>query len=418
MNSFRKLIQLIKEKKSLILITRKILNYLRCLCCQRLSFIYSFILNVKVFLRSLYFSKLKKTILGQEWEDSILDFIETLRVVDIYRYKYSTSCTQPTLYASAYVCMTFSLLGKLKDLSQEERRSWIDYFDSFQSEEDGLFYDPVLDSDFYRNTDWWGARHLALHMISAYTDLSAKPQYPFIFLRNYYEPEYLKSWLDSFDWHSAMGMTDDIDNKIMNIGCLLQYQRDTWNDSKAGEAIFFLQDYLLKHINPKTGMWGYYNVKNHAQLSRMVQFAYHLFPLFFYDQIPVKYPEKIIKYVLATQNRVGGFGIQLNSSACEDIDSIDLLCRLSHFVDHRTKKQIDSSLKRALDWVLCNQLKDGGFVFRLYEPFTYGHKETSSLKSQGAMLPTWFRVLCSIYLMKYLKIPNKFILTKCPSYEF
>ncbi|MFM6272366.1 MAG: hypothetical protein ACKPFA_38670 [Dolichospermum sp.] len=154
------------------------------------------------------------------------------------------------------------------------------------------------------------------------------------------------------------------------------------------------------------------------KISRMVQFAYHLFPLFFYDKIPIKYPDRIVKYVLATQNKVGGFGVQLNSSACEDIDSIDLLCRLSPFVSEQQKKEIDKSLKKALNWVLCNQVKDGGFVFRLYEPFSYGHKETSSTENQGAMLPTWFRILCLVYLLNYLKISNDFVITKCPGYEF
>ncbi|MFM6528484.1 MAG: hypothetical protein ACKPIB_09330, partial [Dolichospermum sp.] len=224
MKSLKKLFQLIKEEKSLFIITTKIFNHLFWLCNQRLLFIRNFILNKRIVVRSLYFSKLKTSSLNQNWKDSILDFIETLRTDAIYKYKYSLSSEQPTLYASAYVCMTFSLLGRLNDLSQQDKQSWIDYFDSFQCEKDGLFYDPILDSDFYRNTDWWGARHLALHMINAYTDLGEQPQYPFFFLKDYYDPKYIENWLSDFDWQSVIGMTDDIDNKIMNIGCLLQYQ--------------------------------------------------------------------------------------------------------------------------------------------------------------------------------------------------
>ena len=377
-----------------------------------------FNLKVKILFRVFYFSRVKNISLNQAWEHSVYDFIKNLIIDDFYRYKYSVSCTQPTLYASAYVCMTFSLLGRLKKLSQEDKQIWINYFNSFQSEKDGLFYDPILDSDFYRNSDWWGARHLALHMISAYTDLGGKPKYPFFFLKVYYELTYIESWLNSFNWQSAIGMTSDIDNKIMNIGCLLQYQRDTWNDAQASKAVSFLQDYLLMRINPETGMWGYYNVKNPHQLSRMVQFAYHLFLLFFYDKIPIEYPDKIIKYVLGTQNKVGGFGVQLNSSACEDIDSIDLLCRLSPLVVEQNKQEIDKALRKAFKWVLCNQVKDGGFVFRLDQSFVYGHQQTSSIKNNGAMLPVWFRTLSLAYLTHYLKIENNFVLNPCPGYEF
>lgn len=415
MNYLKKILRLIKEEKSLMLITAKIFNHLFWLCSQRFLFVRHLILNTRIILRSLYFSKLKTSSLNQKWKDSIFEFIETLRIDDVCRYKYSLSSTQPTLYASAYVCMTFSLLSKLKNLSQEDKQSWIDYFNSFQCEKDGLFYDPILDSDFYSNTDWWGARHLALHMIAAYTDLEAKPRYPFIFLKDYYEPKYLENWLNTFDWLSPIGMTDDIDNKIMNIGCLLQYQRDTWNDNQAGEAVNFLQDYLLRRINPETGMWGYYNTSNPHERSRMVQFAYHLFPLLFYDNVPIKYPDKIIDYVLSTQNRVGGFGVQINSSACEDIDSIDLLCRLSPFVPHR-KKEIDQALTKAINWVLCNQVGDGGFVFRLHEPFIYGHQQTSSQKNQGAMFPTWFRLLSLAYLTRYFGM-SQFKITVAPGLE-
>jgi hypothetical protein len=110
-----------------------------------------------------------------------------------------------------------------------------------------------------------------------------------------------------------------------------------------------------------------------------------------------------------------GFGVQINSSACEDIDSIDLLCRLSPFVPHR-KKEIDQALTKAINWVLCNQVGDGGFVFRLHEPFIYGHQQTSSQKNQGAMFPTWFRLLSLAYLTRYFGM-SQFKITVAPGLE-
>jgi len=44
----------------------------------------------------------------------------------------------------------------------------------------------------------------------------------------------------------------------------------------------------------------------------------------------------------------------------------------------------------------CHQYRgksNGGFVFRLYELFTYGHEEMSSELNQGAMFPTWREML-------------------------
>lgn len=349
--------------------------------------------------------------------DSVLEFVSELNVDGGYRYKYSASCNEPTLYASVYACMTLSLLGKFDNLPVEDRSKWGALFDGYQSYSDGLFYDPSVDSELYRSADWWGARHLALHMVSAYTALNRRPKHPFYFLEEYYCPTRIEKWLSDFDWSKSFTFADDIDNKIMNIGCLLQYQRDVWGDSQAGAAVAYLQKYLMDRINPETGMWGSFDVHNPEQRSRMVQFAYHLFPIFFYDNIQIQHTEKIIRNVLLTQNKFGGFGVRLNSSACEDMDSIDLLIRLAPLLPHH-KEEIDAALSKAFNWVLCNQVNDGGFVFRLHERFIFGHAQTSSRSNEGAMLPTWFRILSLAYLEKYFGTSSHMSINRCPGYEF
>ena len=356
--------------------------------------------------------------LFQEVANRISEFIKKRKVSGKnFEYLYSENSNQTTLYSSAYACMTLSLLGRLNELTADQKSRWIEYFDTFQIADDGLFYDPVVHNEIYADTDWWGARHLALHMISAYTDLGGKPQYPFRFLEHYYKPTRIATWLDAFDWQSSIGLTNDIDNKIMNIGCLLQYQRDTWGDAKAGDSVRYLQQYLKDRINPETGMWGKWHTHDPHQRSRMVQFAYHLFPLFLYDKQKLGHPDLIADQILKTQNIYGGFGVQANSSSCEDIDSIDILCRLAPDVPE-CKTDIDESLHRAWKWVLCNQVEDGGFVFRLFEPFTYGHSEMSSGANQGAMFPTWFRLLSLAYLNRYFSQHELFTINSCPGYEF
>lgn len=333
------------------------------------------------------------------------------------RFRYSASCRQPTLYGSAYACMTLSLLGSLTEIASEERQRWVEYFDSFQNPEDGLFYDPAVRNAIYDNSDWWGARHLALHMIAAYTDLGARPRYPFRFLEQYHDPEFILDWLNGYDWTGIAIGEDDLDNKLMNVGCLLQYSRDEWGDAKAGEALKVIKRYLLAKINPRTGMWGGFDPADPHQRSRMVQFAYHLLPLFFYDGDFDFDHASIIDCALKTQNRFGGFGVPANSSACEDMDSLFLLIKLAPHADRRAA-EIKQALIKGFDWVLLNQAPDGGFVFRLIEPFVYGANETSSLRNEGAMLPTWFRVLSIVYLARALAIDTPFVMTNCPGYEF
>lgn len=335
-----------------------------------------------------------------------------------FSYRYSNSCSKPTLYASAYACMTISLLGELDKLSEGEKAEWGKYFDTFQRDEDGLFYDNAVYNNLYDNTDWWGARHLALHMISAYTDLGIKPKYDFKFLKQYYTPGAIQKWLENFDWRSSTLGAGDVDNKIMNIGCLLQFQRDAWGDGDAARAVDELKIYLKGKIDPSTGIWGGFDLNNKDQRSRAVQFAYHLFPLFFYDgEFDFNF-EKIVYTTLATQNKYGGYGVKPNSSACEDIDSIDILIRFHPLCSSALQERIDESIRRAFNWVILNQVNDGGFVFRLNEPFVYGSRETSSEENAGAMLPTWFRTLSLAYMTRHLHQPHHFKITNCPGYEF
>jgi hypothetical protein len=97
-----------------------------------------------------------------------------------------------------------------------------------------------------------------------------------------YDPVVIEKWLEQFNWQGTMIGEEDLDNKIMNIGCLLQYQRDYWQDAEAGNAVQFLKTYLRSKINKQTGMWGGFDINNPHQRSRMIQFAYHLFQLYFY----------------------------------------------------------------------------------------------------------------------------------------
>jgi hypothetical protein len=353
-----------------------------------------------------------------KFKKDVLRFIESLQTDESkVRYRYSATCSKPTLYSSAYACVTYSLLNELNSFDEKIRSAWVDYFNSFQSEKDGLFYDPVIQNEHYNDSDWWGARHLALHMINAYTDLQAKPRYPFYFLERYYNLRSLEDWLLVHEKMFTGSMSNDFDNKLMNISCLLQYQRDFWNDEKAGKAVTFIQQFLLKRLNSNTGIWGDHNVEDDVQRSRKVQFAYHLFPPFFYDKKTDFDFGKVIKITLDTQNKFGGFGVAFNSSACDDIDSVDILIRASEY-EKRYEVEINESLRRGIHWILLNQMSDGGFVFRLNESFTYGSDEMSSIKNQGAIFPTWFRTLSLAYLCRFLNIEANFKITRCPGYEF
>lgn len=347
----------------------------------------------------------------QSFKLNVLTYIETLKVGDnLYHYKFAQSQSCPNLYASVYALLTFGLLNETKRLGENQIDEWTSYFNSFQRESDGLWYDPSLENEYYDDSDWWGARHLAIHMIGAYRLLGSKPRYKIKYVERYYDTNNLRKLIDNVNWEKPISHENDIDNKIMNIGVAMQYNRDSFGDEKAENALNLLYKLLNEKVNKKTGLWGGFNLKDKHQLSRSIQFAYHIYMLYFYDNFNIDNSDKILGLALRTQNEIGGFGVMLNSSACEDIDSIELLIKLND-----GSKAVESAIKRSFAWVLSNQMLDGGFVFRQDQRMWYGHDILSSEINESHLFATWFRVLSIVKIRVFFGDKNC-VLSKFPGY--
>ena len=346
-----------------------------------------------------------------------LEYLDSLhiRTEKNCEYKYTLNGTASNIYNSVYACMLLSLYGEIPNLSETDKKNWVEYFNSFQDAESGLFFDPSIRNEYYDDSDWWGARHLIPHIIYAYSALNAKPLYEFKWVSKYYNKEKIFELINSCKWDSAITDETDIDNKIMNIGVTLQYQRDYWQDNNAREAFAYLKDLLIERINPESGLWGKYDIGNSYELPRMIQFAYHILRIFIYDKEHISNAEKIIDLTLMSQNRYGGFGEKLNSSACEDIDAIDILIYLSKQTDYR-KTDINNAVRRGLIFILSNQNEDGGFVFRRDEALWYGHDIMCSDSNISALFPTWFRTLCIANICDYLNI-GEYTILRVPGFS-
>ncbi|MBL7161900.1 MAG: hypothetical protein ISS57_04780 [Anaerolineales bacterium] len=348
----------------------------------------------------------------------ILSYIERMQAEPtvIWEYKFAASQSVPVLYNATYAAMTLHLLNELQHFSSDERTAWVDYFSCYQAP-DGLFKDPRIENDLVETDDWWGWRHLALQVIISITALGGVVGKPFVFLDPYLDLDYLTAWLENQDWEKRAAFAS---NAVQNIGVLLQYSRDYHANDQAGRAVECMLDWLGRNQDPTTGFWGE-SGSTPDSLSLGVQTGYHLWLLLFYDKRPIRCVERIIDSVLATQNSFGGFGVLSNSSACEDIDSIDPLVRLSLLTDYR-REDIQSVLRKALPWTLVNMNDDGGFVFRRGERLIYGHERMSSAKNESALFPTWFRTLSLAYLAQVL--PDTLIgdiewqFVDCPGLQF
>lgn len=333
----------------------------------------------------------------EEIKQKTLDYIESMRVkVAPYgQYRYSAIQNKPVLYASLYALLTRYLYRDLEDLTKSQRKEWTEYIQSFQ-DDDGLFKDPAVDNKISNNSDWWGWRHLTLHALMALKSLGAVAKKKFKIIEPFKDIDFTINWLERRDWVIDPATTS---NEVQNYFTVLQYARSFQSENWAGKTLDKVFNWLNEKQDFKTGLWGQ-RFDTPTVLSNGVQTGYHIWLLYFYEKRPIQHIERIIDSCLATQNKFGGFGVPLNSSACEDIDSIDPLVRLSFITDYR-KDDIRKSLKEAIPWILANRNGDGGFVFRRMESFLYGSPLMFSEKDASAMFPTWFRTLSLAYLAKY-----------------
>ena len=343
------------------------------------------------------------------------------------RYRYAAGMPKATLYSSTYAAMTRHLYRDLGSLAADERREWVEHLQSHQ-DDDGLFRDPLIyGQGWYKgDPEWCGRRHLSCHVVTALTCLGAVAPKPMRFLEPFLAPGGLVKWLEARNWRSA---PDFVGNEVLNVGTLMQYARDFQKDDRCGSAVKTMLEWMnTHHMNPKTGLWGALNLADPKGLSRAVQGAYHFWLLYFYDRALIPYPDRVADHALRTQNKAGGFGLgvhnpgnPLNSSACEDIDSIDPLVRLMLSRPYR-RDEIHKALERGLARVLVNQNADGGFVFMRDRGFSYGHSLMASGANVSAMFPTWFRTLTLAYLGKGL--PGSIVgsfdwqFCNCPGIQF
>lgn len=328
-----------------------------------------------------------------------LDYAASMRLEQNGRfigYRHSAATRKPVLYATIAALLLKHLYSERDDRIDRE----LDLLRGFQSD-DGLFRDPVIECPLADSEDWWGWRHLTLHalMTLALYDSPAKREISYLASR-FGNKDRFREYLDLRDFGSRAAWTS---NQLQNFGVMLQYAHDFQNSTDAAQWIDVLFDVIDAKQDPHTGLYGH-RFDSPADLSNGVQAGYHFWLLAFYDQRPIPHLEPIIDRLLKTQNTLGGFGVQWNSSACEDIDSIDPLARFTRLTNHRAD-DIQSALKRAIPAILNNLNPDGGWVFRRHEPLTVVHKQMHSAANQSNLFYTWFRTLGLAYCLNALTDP-------------
>lgn len=306
-------------------------------------------------------------------------------------YKHSQSCKKITLYSLVSVLLIKHLFKIDSNVSEE-----LNILKNYQSE-DGLFRDKNINCNEANFSDDWGWKHLTLHALMTLDLYSIKSNYP-IKMGLELTPNNINKKLSSYDWKKKLPWTS---NAIQNLCVYLQYNRKYHNQNNATDILKKIESFINNKQSKHTGLFSD-KFDSFEELSNSVQSAYHFWLIYFSEGYEINYKDKIIDNVLKTQNLVGGFGYKLNSSACEDIDSIDILLRLSKQTDYK-KSEIKECLNKSVSAILNNLNKDGGWVFRRNEALKIVHQEMFSHKNESNMFYTWFRLLGLSYASTYLE---------------
>jgi hypothetical protein len=320
-----------------------------------------------------------------------LEYVSSMKVSrngEFLGYRYSGSTTEPILYCTLAALLIKHLYRAEDDSIDLELERVLQY-----QGEDGLFRDPVIACPEAQVEDWWGWRHLTLHALMTLSLYGVPPTKELHYLKRFSDKDRFRNHIASRDWGARAGFTS---NELHNIGVMLQYARDYQNSSNADSLLEILYEALETQQDPVTGLYGDF-FDTPERLSSGVQAGYHFWLLLFYERRPIQRMHAVIDSALRTQSMLGGFGVNWNSSACEDIDSIDPLVRLSRLTDYRID-DVKASLWRALPAILQNLNDDGGWTFRRHEAL-HLHPQMSHAANESNVFYSWFRTLGLAYCL-------------------
>jgi len=320
--------------------------------------------------------------------EDTLRFVESCRINPAeWRFASSTG-GEETLYASTFACMIFQYVGHLQSFSASQKQEWAEYLNSWQDPDSGYFMGPELVPEEIKSRKHsfeHVSQHLAAHVLPALSLLDAAPKYPLTFAHIFLDLDYLQKWLEARDWRDAWLEG----NNLIFVGQFLIHLRDVENISVAQPALDLYFDWLDKHIDPATGLWG---SNGYCSPVAALYGGYHQLIAYYYENRPVQYPERLIDVALSLQHADGGFHPDGGGGACEDTDTVDILVNMYKQTNYK-HLHIRIALRRGLRHILQRRMPDGGFVYRLDKPFVHmGIQKTQSPANRSNLFPTWFRI--------------------------
>ena len=272
---------------------------------------------------------------------------------------------QTTLMSSAFSIITLELVDSLDKIEISKEQN---YFLKYQDEKTGFFVDPNLKLDYKKIEDIelnYIHYQTTAFSVSALDALGMKPKYDFTFLNAFRGKEKISKFFEKIDWRNPWHES----NKIMFLLQLFSYEYIVMKKENSLDDIHTILDCLDSAQDSKTGLWGtQFKASSFASMAA----AYHFLIFYKYFNRKINFSEKISSSVFQLQMRDGLFHPFGGGGACEDLDAIDVIYKISSEVSTESEE----SLKRAYRALLQNYDKNGGFCWakRPTFPFLVGLK--------------------------------------------
>ena len=272
---------------------------------------------------------------------------------------------QTTLMSSAFSIITLELVDSLDKIEISKEQN---YFLKYQDEKTGFFVDPNLKLDYKKIEDIelnYIHYQTSAFSVSAIDALGMKPKYDFTFLNAFRGKEKISKFFEKIDWRNPWHES----NKIMFLLQFFSYEYIVMKKENSLDDIHTILDCLDSAQDSKTGLWGtQFKASSFASMAA----AYHFLIFYKYFNRKINFSEKISSSVFQLQMRDGLFHPFGGGGACEDLDAIDVIYKISSDISTESEE----SLKRAYRALLQNYDKNGGFCWakRPTFPFLVGLK--------------------------------------------
>ena len=297
-------------------------------------------------------------------KDSLENFIFSLQNEE-GGFHLQKNYNQTTLMSSAFSIITLELINSLSLLEKKRHQ---DFFLSHQDEESGFFIDFNLDIKNERiedlETNYLHYQTTAF-AISALDALGVKPKFRLAFIDSFRGKEKILKFFDRVNWKNPWHES----NKIMFLLQFFSYDYITMKNEDSLDNIQMIFDVLDSFQDPKTGLWGT-QFKASAFVSMAA--AYHFLIFYKYFNRKINFSERMTSSVFQLQMRDGLFHPFGGGGACEDLDAIDVISKVTTNISD----EFATHLSRAHAMLLQNGNTDGGFCWakRPKFPFLIGLK--------------------------------------------